>query len=156
MKSRLTGLEQRELENALASAFPSHIHIARLVRHYLNINLNSIALGSSLQEIIFNLVEWAISQGKIEEIIRCSKLDNPGNPELNRFNEKYERIIHTEDEVDPRFVFTVTEMDHLIAEYARLRQLERDQILTPKSERIDFERSIEIYVRLRKLEVNNA
>jgi len=50
---RLTGKQYQQLTDALIDAFPSQQRLAELVKFRLEKNLNAIAMGDDLKEIIF-------------------------------------------------------------------------------------------------------
>ena len=66
---RLTSLEYQELQTALVSAFPSQQSLKQMVRLQLELNLEKIAGNESYGAVVFNLIEWAESEGKLEELI---------------------------------------------------------------------------------------
>lgn len=77
-----SGIEFNMLHNALMQAFPSHYQLRHMVRVELNINLDTIAIGESLSQIVFNLIEHAESHGLIGKLIEGARRQNPENPEL--------------------------------------------------------------------------
>ena len=54
----------------------------------LDQNLYVIAGGANYAEIVFNLIIWAESQGRLEEVVDRSIKTNPGNPDLHAFSEQ--------------------------------------------------------------------
>jgi chromosome segregation ATPase len=86
---RLSGEQVQDLQNALLSAFPSKEDLAQMVRIQLNQNLAAIAGGQDLSAIVFNLITWAESSGRMQELIAKAGKSNPGNPQLNSFIEGF-------------------------------------------------------------------
>lgn len=85
---RLTGYERERLCKAIISAYPSKTKLKMMVSYQLDENLDAIAGGDNLYEIVFNLiVEWAESRGKLEDLINAAIRGNPGNSELKEFKE---------------------------------------------------------------------
>lgn len=82
---QLTGKQQKQLETALLSAFPSRDALQRMVLYQLEQNLATIAGGDNLSTIVFNLIKWASANGQIEQLITGAQNENPGNPELRAF-----------------------------------------------------------------------
>ncbi len=60
------------------------INLKMMVRDELNVNLDSITTGTSIEEIVFELIEWAESQGRLEQLVQAACESNPGNQELQR------------------------------------------------------------------------
>jgi V8-like Glu-specific endopeptidase len=79
---RLTGKQYQQLTDALIDAFPSQQRLAELVKFRLEKNLNAIAMGDDLKEIIFKLIGIAESEGWIDRLIASARESNPGNPRL--------------------------------------------------------------------------
>ncbi|GAB1541120.1 hypothetical protein NUACC21_37900 [Scytonema sp. NUACC21] len=76
---RLSGQQRKELQNALVDAFPNKSSLEQMLSHELDKKLNAIAAGGNLQEIVFNLITTAESQGWIRDLIRAAYQSNPGN-----------------------------------------------------------------------------
>lgn len=78
----LTGKQQEQLQKALLSAFPSQLALAQMVSFELNQNLNVIAGGNNLSEVVFTLMQWAEAHGKLDELVIGARYANPGNVAL--------------------------------------------------------------------------
>ena len=50
-------------------------------------NLNSIAGGENTTEIVFELIGWAKSHNKLEQLFIAARNSNPGNIELQKISE---------------------------------------------------------------------
>ncbi|MTJ45516.1 trypsin-like peptidase domain-containing protein [Dolichospermum flos-aquae UHCC 0037] len=84
----LSGTELKKLVNAIISAYPTQEDLAMMVQFELAENLEAIAGGGNLTQLVFNLVtKWAIPRGKISRLIIAAYETNPGNPELKEFYE---------------------------------------------------------------------
>src|SRR5690349_16846799 len=81
----LTGEEIEQLIEALLSAFPTLISLEMMTRTKLDERLAHIAGGSNLKEIVFNLIQWAESYGRMEDLVAYAIAANPGNYKLNTF-----------------------------------------------------------------------
>ena len=79
---KLNGTQLQQILNALISAYPNISALERMVRFGLNENLQSIAGGSSLTDVVFQLISWAQAQGRLEELVREAYQQNPGNRDL--------------------------------------------------------------------------
>jgi hypothetical protein len=78
----LTGPQYQALQNALLSAFPSRDTLAQMVRFQLGENLAVISEGGGLAATVFQLIQWAESQGRLAELVTGALQSNPGNPAL--------------------------------------------------------------------------
>ncbi|NEQ86911.1 MAG: serine protease, partial [Moorea sp. SIO2I5] len=56
---KLTGQQYQQLTNALLGAFPSKSRLAELVYFKFSKNLDNIAMGDDLKEIVFKLIKAA-------------------------------------------------------------------------------------------------
>ncbi len=77
--------EMMQLSEALLNGYPSTADLRLLISYALHENLEIIAPGGSLAEKVHSLVVWAISQGKVQELVNGALKRNPGNPQLRRF-----------------------------------------------------------------------
>lgn len=82
---KLTGAEYQELQKALLSAFRSNDELTRLVRFHLGENLAAIVAPGALASVVFELIQWAESRGRLGELIDGALKENPGNPTLREF-----------------------------------------------------------------------
>jgi hypothetical protein len=81
---RPSGAQLKEIQDALLSAYPSENDLAQMVRFELDIPLSSVASGGNQTEIIFQLLNWAESQGSVDRLLGAALRRNPGNPSLQR------------------------------------------------------------------------
>lgn len=86
---KLSGQQQLKFTDALLDAFPNQASLAQMVRFRLDINLNAIAMGSSLRDIVFNLIEKAEADGWTTSLICAARESNPGNPILLAFSQQF-------------------------------------------------------------------
>ena len=84
----LSNDEPREFREALLSAFPSYSNLEMMVSDRLDQNLNRIVSNGNLENVAFELIKWAESQGRLEELIRGAYKQNPGNLQLKAFYQK--------------------------------------------------------------------
>lgn len=80
----LSGSQLKQLQEALLSAFPSHDELRMMVRLELDANLDAVAGGDNLRVVVFKLVTWAESGGRIDALIAGAQSQQPGNPEVKR------------------------------------------------------------------------
>ncbi|BDA76389.1 hypothetical protein CAL7716_105550 (plasmid) [Calothrix sp. PCC 7716] len=81
---KLSRQQRKQLRNALMDAFPTKPLLEQLLSYELDKNLDEIAGGNNLQEIVFNLITIAESQGWIDELVYGAKESNPGNSLLQK------------------------------------------------------------------------
>jgi hypothetical protein len=80
--TKLSGEQRKKLRQGLLSAYPSIPKLKMMVDDELGHNLDAIAGGNNLQEVVFDLINTAESQGWLEDLIRAAIESNPGNPDL--------------------------------------------------------------------------
>ncbi|MBW4628666.1 MAG: hypothetical protein KME49_24910 [Brasilonema octagenarum HA4186-MV1] len=87
---QLDGEKLKQLQDALLSAFPDQGELEQLVRFKLNESLNTIAVanGANYSYVIFKLITWAESEGKLRELISAGCSEKPGNSQLMLFCEQ--------------------------------------------------------------------
>lgn len=81
----LSGNERKKLREAIISAYPCETDLEMMVDDELEENLNAIAGGGNLTQVVFSLIKWAESRGKLEPLIIAAYETNSGNPELKQF-----------------------------------------------------------------------
>src|SRR5262249_41258766 len=81
--TRLTGSKFKDLAAAVVDAFPDYAALARAVRYGLDESLQAIAGEGTLQDVVFNLVRWAHSQGRLSDLLDALVRENPGNARLS-------------------------------------------------------------------------
>jgi hypothetical protein len=74
----LSGYQHEQLFNGLKDAFRSNEEFGRMVKFKLNLNVNEIASGD-LQNYVYHAIDWAESQGHLEELVIGARQSNPGN-----------------------------------------------------------------------------
>ncbi|MCA6621510.1 MAG: hypothetical protein IM542_02755 [Pseudanabaena sp. M165S2SP1A06QC] len=85
----LSSSEQKELYDALLSAFPSFGNLKAMVFFDLEENLEGIAGSGILEDVVLNLLVWVKSRGKFQELIKAAYSSNKGNPKLEAIHQKY-------------------------------------------------------------------
>lgn len=82
---QLTKDQRPKLHQALLSAFPTRPALTQMVQFCLDENLDAITQGGGLSATVFDLIQWAEAQGRIEELIREAHRTNSGNQALSQF-----------------------------------------------------------------------
>ncbi|MDY6901579.1 MAG: effector-associated domain EAD1-containing protein [Cyanobacteriota bacterium] len=80
--TKLSGDKRKKLRSGLISAYPSIPKLKMMVDDELGHNLDAIAGGSNLQEVVFNLIITAESEGWLENLVSAAIESNPGNSDL--------------------------------------------------------------------------
>src|SRR6266849_4331312 len=76
---RLTGEQYRRLTDAIVQALRKKTVVERVSRFSLNEDLDAIVGGDTLTDIVFNLIGWAESQERLEELLVETRHENRGN-----------------------------------------------------------------------------
>jgi len=76
------GSDYREFAAALQATFPDEAKLAQFVRYNLDKNLSTIAGGRNLQEIVFNLIEWAENEVGLDRLLELALKEKPNAPAL--------------------------------------------------------------------------
>ena len=85
---QLNGEQRKTFHESLLSAFPSTPKLRQMVSFELNKNLDAIATGENHSDIVFELIRWAETKGKVKDLLHGARFSNPGNLELQSFEEK--------------------------------------------------------------------
>ena len=80
-----TPAQQYQLYTALLSAFPTVGDLERMVQLHLGKNIEIIAGGTNLAEMVLHLLQWATAQGQLEALLCAARTANPGNSSLRVF-----------------------------------------------------------------------
>jgi vWA-MoxR associated protein C-terminal domain/Effector-associated domain 1 len=83
--NRLKGEHVALLCKALEDAIPEEETLEQLMLFSLDERLSNIPKAKTYRALIFNLVNWAESRGKIRELIIAASLENPRSILLQRF-----------------------------------------------------------------------
>ena len=80
----------KKINEALCSAFPDKNKLAMMVRYKLNINLNKVASGGNLEEIVYQLIEYSEASHQLEKLIDGALKQNPNNVHLKAIKKEFE------------------------------------------------------------------
>ena len=80
----LSGEDFKKLQEAMLQAYPNKSDLEQIVRFYLDENLDEIAGGNTNKNIIFNLISWAESTGKLKILLEKIYQDRPDNSKLQK------------------------------------------------------------------------
>ena len=85
----LSGQQYRQLQEALLSAYPTRSDLIMMVKFGLGINLDTISMGDSLAQVVFQLIQWAESRGRTYELLKAARDINTTSPDLRKFSEEF-------------------------------------------------------------------
>lgn len=81
---QVSGELRQGLRDALVRAFPDQGSLRRMVDEHMNENLSRVAGEGNLDEVAFELVEWAVARGRLPELVRGAYRASPHRPDLQR------------------------------------------------------------------------
>jgi len=94
--------QQEQLKKALESAYPKLYDLEMMVHYSLQENLDAITSPGNLNRVLFELIRWAITQGRIKELVENAYERNSGNYELSKFyHNVWKPLINKEMEALP-------------------------------------------------------
>lgn len=113
----LKGTQIEDMHRALMSAFSSEFALDFFVTTKLGASFPTVAHGGSLAERIFNLIQWANSHGKVEELIKQAAVANPGNSDLCIFAKSFLKPFNEPIHVRPALIFNPKSSELLQKEF---------------------------------------
>lgn len=78
----IDGTQLRQVREALLSAFPTRQLLEMMVLDQLNENLLALVGESSFEHMVFELIRWSISRGRLEKLVNAALKQNDQNPQL--------------------------------------------------------------------------
>lgn len=82
----LIASQKARLRVALMAAFPDPMALMRLVQDQLGENLYTIVpMMADLEQAAFQLIEWTVARGRLDELLAGARAQNPRNPLLLEF-----------------------------------------------------------------------
>lgn len=81
----LTGPRYERFVRALMKAYPNKGSLARMLEYRLQLQLEELVFGDSLEDLCFNLVKQANAGGWTAKLINAAIASQPGNPQLLAF-----------------------------------------------------------------------
>ena len=90
--TKLSGKQKKELSDSILSAFSSYSELKRLLVYELDIQLEVIISSSSdLQTVVFEIIQWAESRGKLGELVQAMYDENPNNLKIRNFYKQIDK-----------------------------------------------------------------
>lgn len=99
---KLTGSQYKQFTEALYDAFPSQQRLTELVKYQFGKNLNVIAMGADLKEIVFKLIQASEAEGWTDKLIAGARESNPHNPILFAFAQEMNLAISMPSQLSAR------------------------------------------------------
>ncbi|MEH2334377.1 VMAP-C domain-containing protein [Nostoc sp.] len=111
--------KKKYLIDAIIHVYPDKTDLAIVVNFELGENLEAIAGGESLRDIVFNLVtKWAIPNGNLEQLFQACYQEKPDNSKLQELEQQYQnhekldKLVHILQgyfEIEKTIIFTAYE-----------------------------------------------
>lgn len=81
----LTPKKMKDLHGALMEAFPDESDLEMLVQFYLQTRLNRISMAKKYDKVIFDVIQFVNSRGKVRDLVKGALETNPDSPFLLQF-----------------------------------------------------------------------
>ena len=94
VKQQISGKQQKRLVEALVEAFPSRDKLAQMLKFQLDKSLEEIYAGASLWDSAFRVVEEALTQGWLGDLIKAGREENSRNATLASCETELSQLIH--------------------------------------------------------------
>jgi V8-like Glu-specific endopeptidase len=149
----LSPSDRKKLREAILSAYPNPGELEIMVDEELGENLQAIAGGENLKEVVFNLIKWAEARGKLERLIIAAYDANSGNPQLKEF---YHYIIERKFIINPAPVESSVNIGPDIEWLGPTDNIQLESYLQPEPEFWDaifFKRAVENLASVCKIEI---
>ncbi|MEZ4659750.1 MAG: effector-associated domain EAD1-containing protein [Caldilineaceae bacterium] len=126
MSSQLSGKLIDAICTTIKDCFANEGELRIFVRTKLNEKLDTVAGGQNLSEIVFNLVEWAESKGRLLELAQGMSVTNPQNPVILSLIEKlknpgiFENTTadsQSDDGIDRIVAFLVKRIGYIVSDH---------------------------------------
>ena len=88
--NKLNAQQKQELYEAIVSAFEDRNELERMVYFRLDMKLNLITPNPDFKHSVFELIDWANREGRIDDLIAGARAFKPENPDLRNFAERLE------------------------------------------------------------------
>jgi hypothetical protein len=85
----LNNEERRQLHGALLSAFTTRDGLKQMVNFGLDVDLDTVTASGNQANVVLDLIQWVVAQGRVDELVRAAHQENPGNPKLKEFIEQH-------------------------------------------------------------------
>ena len=89
----LSNSEHKKFYEALLDAFPEYTDLEIMVKFELGENLRVIVNENRLKNVVFKLIQWSETYGRLEDLITGAYKQNRGNPKLKAFYQSYQKKV---------------------------------------------------------------
>ncbi|MBV6626582.1 MAG: hypothetical protein KI793_27205 [Rivularia sp. (in: Bacteria)] len=125
-----------DLNQALRSAFPSKIKLQMMVQFEFSQNLDDIALGEDLEDIVYKLEQHFQKEGKLNKLIDGALEKQPDNLQLQEIAQKFEITISLFKILQPledRYIETMQQAYQACADESLVNDWEEEIPETPET-----------------------
>ena len=106
---KLSKEERKEFHEALLDAFPNYKNLEMMVGFELEQSLEEIAGSGEIYYIVFKLIQWSETYGRLEDLITGAYEQNRGNPKLKAFYQSHQKKVSPpvarENKTTPTLIF---------------------------------------------------
>jgi S1-C subfamily serine protease len=85
MSLELKGKQVQALRDALVSAFRNYADLSMMVLYEMDVNLEHHVARGPMNQVTFELIQWAEAHGRLGDLIAGARAQVPGNPQLRQF-----------------------------------------------------------------------
>jgi hypothetical protein len=78
----LTGTQLASIQRAILGAF-TRDELKRALRIGMDVSFDDYAPDKGFSDQVWALIEWAVRQDRVKELVRCAHENNPSNRELS-------------------------------------------------------------------------
>ncbi|MDJ0694964.1 SUMF1/EgtB/PvdO family nonheme iron enzyme [Mastigocoleus sp. MO_188.B34] len=105
----LSNSEHKKFYEALLDAFPEYTDLEIMVKFELGENLRVIVNENRLKNVVFKLIQWSETYGRLEDLITGAYEQNGGNPKLKAFYQSYQKKVSppiaSDNKTTPTLIF---------------------------------------------------
>ena len=155
----LSGQQRKQLRDALISAFPDKDKLKQMLFYELEKQLDTIAIGNDLQDIVSRLIETAETENWVKDLIDAAHKSNPGNPSLRAITVFYiNEEIRAIESITENIPTTGDKASAVGADYTKLADMLNDRDFQAANEETTrimcwvARRDTEGYLRARDIE----
>ncbi|ODH01469.1 hypothetical protein A4S05_28860 [Nostoc sp. KVJ20] len=149
------GSDRKKLRKAILSAYPDPGDLEIMVNEELGENLHAIAGGGQLNQVVFNVIKWAETKGKLERLIMAAYDANSGNSDLKEF---YHYIIEKKFILNPISGESSVNIGPDIEWLGPTENVQLETYLQPEPEFLDaifFKRAVENLASVCRIEISS-
>ena len=77
--------QMKDLHVALIESFPDESDLEMIVQFYLQTRLNRISMAKKYDKVVFDVIQFVNSRGKVRDLVKGAVETNPDSPFLSQF-----------------------------------------------------------------------